>query len=640
MCGITGIYRVRTGEPVSQRELKTMTETLFHRGPDEYGYYVDGNLGLGHSRLSIIDLAGGAQPVYNEDKNVCVVFNGEIFNYIELREILLSRGHKFYTSSDTETIVHAYEEYGKDFVHHFNGQFAIALWDKKKRELILARDRIGIVPLFYSLLGDGTLLFASEMKSILGSGMINSELDNEGLNQIFSIWVNIPPRTVFKGINELAPGKMLSISDTGVKESRYWSLDFPDMASYDNKPLSFYTSRLEELIYDSVKIRLRSDVPVASYLSGGLDSSIVSALIKKHHNNDLITFSVGFNDSSFDERAWQTEMVKHIGTDHRMTEAGYDNISALFSDVIYHAEKPVIRSAPAPLYILSRLVRENGIKVVLTGEGADEFFGGYNIFKEDMIRRFMARDPDSKKRPEILKALYPYIAKNTRGYAFWLSFFKKGFTETENPYYSHSIRWGNTAQIKRFFSDGFSDNEENISSELGSYLSPDLMKWHPLCRAQYMGATLFLPGYLLSSQGDRMLMANSVEGRFPFLDHKVIEFAATIPPEYKIRGLNEKYALKKTYENILPESITTRPKQPYRAPIAPCFIDRDTVASSMLETETIKKYGRFDHERVEMLLNKYRKNTNSAPGERDEMTIAAIVSTQLLHYHFIEKRSL
>ena len=478
------------------------------------------------------------------------------------------------------------------------------------------------------------------MKSILGSGMINSELDNEGLNQIFSIWVNIPPRTVFKGINELAPGKMLSISDTGVKESRYWSLDFPDMASYDNNPLSFYTSRLEELIYDSVKIRLRSDVPVASYLSGGLDSSIVSALIKKHHNNDLITFSVGFNDSSFDERAWQTEMVKHIGTDHRMTEAGYDNISALFSDVIYHAEKPVIRSAPAPLYILSRLVRENGIKVVLTGEGADEFFGGYNIFKEDMIRRFMARDPDSKKRPEILKALYPYIAKNTRGYAFWLSFFKKGFTETENPYYSHSLRWGNTAQIKRFFSDGFSDNEENISSELGSYLSPDLMKWHPLCRAQYMEAALFLPGYLLSSQGDRMLMANSVEGRFPFLDHKVIEFAATIPPEYKIRGLNEKYALKKTYENILPESITTRPKQPYRAPIAPCFIDRDTVASSMLETETIKKYGRFDHERVEMLLNKYRKNTNSAPGERDEMTIAAIVSTQLLHYHFIEKRSL
>lgn len=640
MCGISGIYSVRTGEPVSRIKLQSMTESLVHRGPDEYGYYVDGNLGLGHSRLSIIDLSGGSQPVYNEDKSVCVVFNGEIFNYIELRELLLSKGHKFYTSSDTETIVHAYEEYGKNFIDHFNGQFAIALWDKKKRELILARDRVGIVPLFYSIPGDGTLLFASEMKSILASGMITPEIDTEGLNQIFSIWVNIPPRTVFKGINELAPGKMLSISESGVKESRYWSMEFPDIRSYEDKPLSYYTSRLDELIYNSVKIRLRSDVPVAAYLSGGLDSSIVSALVKKHHNNDLITFSVGFNDGSFDERAWQMEMVKHIGTDHRMIEAGYDNISASFSDVIYHAEKPVIRSAPAPLYILSGLVRDNGIKVVLTGEGADEFLGGYNIFKEDMIRRFMARVPESKKRPELLKALYPYIAKNSRGYAFWLSFFKKGFTETENPFYSHSIRWGNTSQVKRFFNDGFPDDETAVYSELESYLSRDMMKWHPLCRAQYLEASLFLPGYLLSSQGDRMLMANSVEGRFPFLDHNVIEFAATIPPEYKIRGLNEKYVLKKTYEDILPESITSRPKQPYRAPIAPCFIDKDTLASAMLDSSTIKRYGHFDSERVEMLLNKYRSSTDTAPGERDEMTIAGVVSTQLLHYHFIEKRSL
>jgi len=212
MCGITGIYRARTGEPVSENELRLMTEALAHRGPDAYGYYTDRNLGLGHSRLSIIDLSGGSQPVYNENKNICVVFNGEIFNYIELRELLLTKGHKFYTSSDTETIVHAYEEYGRRFVDHLNGQFAIALWDKNRRELILARDRVGILPLFYSILTDGTILFSSEMKGILSSKLIEPEIDPDGINQIFSVWVNIPPKTVFKNINELAPGKMLSIS--------------------------------------------------------------------------------------------------------------------------------------------------------------------------------------------------------------------------------------------------------------------------------------------------------------------------------------------------------------------------------------------------------------------------------------------
>lgn len=640
MCGITGIYRAKSGKPVFKEQLIPMTEALAHRGPDEYGYYLDGNIGLGHSRLSIIDLSGGSQPVYNEDRSICIVFNGEIFNYIELRELLQSRGHRFYTSGDTETIVHAYEEFGIDFVDHLNGQFAIALWDMKRRELILARDRVGILPLFYSLTGDGSIIFASEIKGILASKLISPEIDFEGVNQVFSLWVNIPPRTVFKGVNELAPGMIMTVSESGIREKKYWSYTFPDAGSYEDKPLSYYTSRLEELIYDSVKIRLRADVTVASYLSGGLDSSIVSALVKKHHNHDLVTFSVGFSDTSFDERAFQMEMVNHIGTDHRMVDADYGSISSSFADVVFHAEKPMIRSAPAPLFLLSRLVRENGIKVVLTGEGADEFFGGYNIFKEDMIRRFWARIPGSDKRPKLLSSLYPYVSRSVRANAFWRSFFGKGLSDTDSPHYSHAIRWGNTSQIKRFFSDGILDDKYDVHPELESHLSPDMMKWHPLCRAQYIEAALFLPGYLLSSQGDRMLMANSVEGRFPFLDHRVIEFAATIPPEYKIRGLNEKYILKKIYGGILPESISSRPKQPYRAPIAQSFIDRGTLASSMLSSDAIARYGYFDSERVEMLLNKYRKSNGMSSGERDDMTIAGIVSMQLLHYHFIEKRSL
>lgn len=640
MCGIAGIYRVHTGAPVTKNELTPMVEALFHRGPDEYGFFTEGNIGLGHSRLSIIDLSGGSQPVFNEDRSICIVFNGEIFNYIELRELLLSKGHRFYTSGDTETIVHAYEEFGMDFLDHLNGQFAIALWDMKKRELILARDRVGILPLFYSLIDDGSIIFASEMKGILASKLVPPEIDFKGVNQIFSLWVNVPPRTVLKGVNELAPGMVMTVSEAGVKERKYWNYEFPDAGEYEERPLSYYTSRLEELIYDSVKIRLRADVTVAAYLSGGLDSSIVSALVKKHHNHDLVTFSVGFSDASFDERAFQMEMVNHIGTDHRMVDADYGSISSSFSDVVFHAEKPMIRSAPAPLFMLSRLVRENGIKVVLTGEGADEFFGGYNIFKEDMIRRFWARIPGSEERPKLLSTLYPYVARSGRGNAFWRSFFGRGLTETDNPHYSHSIRWGNTSQIKRFFRKELPDDETGVSAALESYLSREMMRWHPLCRAQYLESALFLPGYLLSSQGDRMLMANSVEGRFPFLDHRVIEFAATIPPEYKIRGLNEKYILKKIYSGILPESISSRPKQPYRAPIAQSLIDRDTLASSMLGHEAIARYGYFDPERVEMLLNKYRKSNGMPSGERDDMTIAGIVSMQLLHYHFIEKRSL
>jgi len=637
MCGIAGIYRVKTGGPVSEAELRPMVNAIAHRGPDSAGFFTEQNIGLGSRRLSIIDIPGGAQPVYNEDKSICIVFNGEIFNYIELREQLIKKGHRFSTSGDTETIVHAYEEYGPDFTERLNGQFAFALWDSRKKELLLARDRIGIIPLFYTILQEGTLLFASEIKGLFASHMVRPELDPCGIKQVFSKWVNIPPRTVFKNINELPPATVCRVCGSGIVTKKYWDYKFPDMGAYEDRPLRYYTDRLEELLYDSVKIRLRSDVPVASYLSGGLDSSIITALAKKAHNSDLVSFSVGFREPDFDESPWQMEAVKHIKTDHRMTEADADSIGRFFSDVVYHCEKPLMRTAPSPLYLLSNLVHQNGIKVVLTGEGADEFFGGYNIFKEDKIRRFMARVPESPKRPELLKLLYPYVARNSRGNVFWTNFFKKGFTATDNRYYSHQIRWDNTSQIQGLFNDDFLSGCTEPVDELDSYLSDEMMRWHPLSRAQYLEAALFLPGYLLSSQGDRMLMAHSVEGRFPFLDHRVIEFAATIPPEYKIRGLNEKYVLKKTFESLLPRTIIHRQKKPYRAPVAQCLIDRETIASSMLEKDIITGYGYFDPDRVELLMNKYRKHKGSLFSERDDMSIAAIVSTHLLHYHFIER---
>ena len=643
MCGIAGIYHVKDDRPVDVSALKMMIDSLRHRGPDEGGSHVKGNIGLAHARLSIIDLAGGTQPIYNEDKTICVILNGEIFNYIELQEKLELKGHVFSTRSDTEVIVHLYEEYGNGFIRYMIGQFAIALWDEKKKQLLLVRDRVGIRPLFYSILEDGTFLFGSEMKALLSYPDLKAEIDPSGIDQIFTLWANIPPRTVFKGVNELPAAHLLSVSPEGIKKQQYWKLQFPDENDYDDKPLSDYSEKLKELLYDAVTLRLRADVPVASYLSGGIDSSIISALVKNYHNNDLITYSVAFRDANFDERSYQMEMLKYLKTDHRIIEADYENIGDAFADVVWYAEKPMIRTAPSPLYILSGLVRSDNIKVVLTGEGADEIFGGYNIFKEDKCRRFWAKFPESKMRPLLLSSLYSYIVRDSRTRSFWQSFFKKGLTDTENVFYSHLLRWRNTSHVKRFFSNEYQTafDENRILEDLYDYIDPDIERWHPLCRAQYLEIVLFMSGYLLSSQGDRMMMGHSVEGRFPFLDHRVIEFASTVPPQYKIKTLNEKFLLKRTYADLLPDSITSRTKQPYRAPIGQCFFaNNESFVSQLISREAIEASGYFNPNSVEMLLNKFSSmQSGSTASERDDMTLAGIVSMQLLHHHFISAKS-
>ncbi len=637
MCGIAGSIN-REGRTPEQGVLQAMTRALTHRGPDEEGYHIREGVGLGQRRLSIIDLSGGRQPIYNEDGSLCVVFNGEIFNYIELREILIKHGHAFATHTDTEVIVHAYEQYGMDFLNHLNGQFAIALWDAKKQKLILARDRVGIRPLFYATAPDGALIFASEIKSLFQYPGMRAEIDPAGVGQTFTLWVSVPPRTVFKGIQELPPGRYLTATPEAVHIHQYWHYRFPDAGEYEDKPIEYFTERLTEILYDATTLQLRADVPVAAYLSGGIDSSIISALVKKHHNNSLITFSVAFKDAAYDERPYQMEMVEYLKTDHRMIEMDYPEIGTAFSDVMWYAERPMIRTAPAPLLRLSGLVRKNGIKVVLTGEGADEIFGGYNIFREDKVRRFWARQPDSKFRPQLISSLYHYINKNPQAQAFWRMFFKKGLTDTGNPYYSHLIRWNNTSQLKGIFADSFRDQmgtEEEILEDVAAYLDPEMKRWDPLCRAQYLEMDLFMSGYLLCSQGDRMMMGNSVEGRFPFLDHRVIEFAATIPPKYKIKILTEKHVLKKAYEKLLPERIVNRPKQPYRAPISQCFIEGGNLSADLLTPDKLKEYGYFNVEQADRLISKARKNAEKQISARDDMAMVAMVSMQLLHHHFI-----
>ena len=640
MCGIAGIFSPRKIIKNQKSILINMVEALRHRGPDENGFYIDKRIGLGHSRLSIIDLSGGQQPIFNEDKSIVVIFNGEIYNYPELTEELESKGHRFYTHSDTEVLVHAYEEYGEEFLNHLNGQFAIALWDKRKEQLLLARDRVGIRPLFYSVLPDKTLLFGSEMKALFLYPDLKAEMDIAGLNQVLTLWVNVPPRTVFKNVNELAPGHFLTVSMSGVKIKRYWKHSFPGQNEYEERNLKYYQDRLKQILFDAVTIRLRADVPVASYLSGGIDSSVISALVKKYHNNHLKTFSVAFSDEGYDERKFQLEMVNALATDHKIIEASYASIGEAFSDVVWFGEKPIIRTAPAPLYLLSGLVREDNIKVVLTGEGADEILGGYNIFKEDKVRRFWAKYPESKMRPLLLSKLYPYIQNSGSSQNFWQLFFKKGLSDTENPYYSHLIRWNNTAAVKNFFAADIReqfDDQTQVFDELNRYIDPDITQWHPFVRAQYLEMQLFMSGYLLSSQGDRMMMGHSVEGRFPFLDHRLIEFAAGIPPQFKMNVLNEKYLLKKTFEDILPDSIVNRAKQPYRAPIYQCFSNNGSLAGRMFEEDTINSYGYFDKSRVNQLISKTKRANGKPISARDDMAVVGISSLQLLHHHFIEK---
>jgi len=642
MCGIAG-FLSEENNPKSRRfRLERMIASLYHRGPDECGFLYDKRCAMGMSRLSIIDLNSGSQPIHNEDKSLWIVFNGEIFNYPELGAELKAKGHRLYTSSDTEVILHSYEEYGLDFVQHLNGQFAIAIWDTKKQQLILARDRVGIRPLFYAQVG-GKLIFASEMKAIFAEGSLQAQMTETGLADIFTFWVNIPPQTIFKDVNELPPGHLMIADGKNLRIKRYWTYSFPENGDFSAKPEKVLKEELQALLYDAVTIRLRADVPVASYLSGGIDSSVISALVKKYHNNDLITFSVTFKDKHFDERSFQQQMAQKIGTHHHSIEVDDAKIARDFSEVIWFAEKPLMRTAPSPLYALSSLVRQNNIKVVLTGEGADEMFGGYNIFKEDKVRRFWAREPQSEWRPLLFSRLYAYILKSENAInPFWRAFFKKHLTETGNPFYSHLLRWENTAHIRMIFNGAVKQafRMEEQEQRLKRYLLPEMSAWHPLNRAQYLEASLFMNGYLLSSQGDRMMMGHSVEGRFPFLDHRVIEFAARLHPNLKIKTLNEKYLLKETYRSLIPPEIVKRSKQPYRAPIAGVFLSADApqLIQEMLSPEILEKYGYFNPRAIRQLKGKLlRAGSNAAA--RDEMAIVACVSTQLLHYHFIERFS-
>lgn len=636
MCGISGLLKL-DGTRADADLLRKMIATLGHRGPDASGIQVSGAVGLAHARLAIIDLEGGAQPMSAAHGRFWITFNGEIFNYIELREELISKGHRFATRSDTEVILNAYQEYGEDCAKLFNGQWAFAIWDTRERKLFLSRDRSGVRPLFYTQTGD-TFLFASEIKALLTCPKVTREIDPRGLNQVFTFWVTRAPRTVFKNISQVPPGHSLTLIDGSAQTRQYWSPSYRPDVSMRNGNERKTSEELLGVLEDASRIRLRSDVPVGAYLSGGIDSTITTALVRKFAGSRLRSFSITFDDAEFDEGSYQQTASAFLGTQHSNISCSHADIVRIFPKVILHAEQPLLRTAPAPMFLLSEFVRDSGFKVVLTGEGADEVLGGYDIFKEAKIRRFWARNLESNWRPLLLKRLYPYLPDLQRQPSAHLrNFFRVTAQDLASPFFSHLPRWELTTRLKLLFSDEFRDQTEKCDElrELQEDLPPAFLSWSHFAQGEYLESKYFLSGYLLSSQGDRMAMAHSVEGRYPFLDYRVLEFAAKIPATLKMKVLNEKYLLKRACEGLVPPSIQNRRKQPYRAPDGRCFFEAGAPAyvRDLLSPDAVKRNSVFDPKAVSALVSKFV--AGKAGGVRDDMALIGVLSTQLLASHFV-----
>jgi len=566
MCGIAGIAR-RFPTGVSVKSLGKMAASIRHRGPDGYGFYLGQRVGFAHVRLSVVDLTGGAQPLTNENGQIVVTYNGEIYNHLELRRELEKKGHIFRTHCDTEILVHGYEEWGVELLKRLNGQFAFAIYDRNTETVFIARDRFGVRPLFYAQ-RNGEFYFGSEIKAILASGEVEASVDRRGIDEVFTFWAARPPRTPFAGIAQLEPGTYGILKDGALWLHRYYELDYPEA---DAEPADVI-ERLDEIMLRSVGMRLRADVPVGAYVSGGLDSSIIASLAASASPHSLRSFSITFEDPRFDESNFQREVAGNVESIHAIAAITHGSIAQGFPDVLWHTESPLLRTAPVPMYHLAKLTKDNGIKVVLTGEGADELFLGYDLFKEDSVRRFCLRRPTSVGRQCLLDRLYPELMARGKGGEFWRRFFLDAGTPGD-PLFSHLPRFLLSARTKEFYSPEFKSGLAGLAviSKLRGSLPVRYFGWSSLNRAAYLEMTTLLSPYLLSSQGDRMAMAHGVEGRFPFLDHRLFEFAAALPTGSRLRGLREKEILRRWASRILPPSLRTRRKQPYRAPDAPSF---------------------------------------------------------------------
>ncbi len=624
MCGINGILHFESERRVDSDLIKVMSDTIIHRGPDDEGFYIDGSVGLGFRRLSIIDLATGQQPLFNEDRSTACVCNGEIFNYKDLRKELESRGHRFKTNTDVEVLPHLYEEMGAEMVHRLVGQFAFAIYDKREQRLLLARDHVGIAPLFYTIF-DKSLIFASEIKAILSYPGIPRKVNLTTLDQILTFPGPVSPSTMFEGIHAVPPGHLVlvgngfnercrdlngrtgGLNESCVKLREYWDLRYPKSDEINhNQSEADCIEKIEKALLKAVERRLQADVPVGFYLSGGLDSSLIASFISKIQKEKRHSFSIGFTESNIDERLYQKIMADKVGSLHNETLFDWNSISERLKQAVYHAETPLKESYDTCSIALSELVRKNNIKVVLTGEGADELFAGYVGYRFDLERQNNSystmQDVEDMLDREIRERVW-----GDPDFLYERNFYE--FNEIKKVVYAEDI-------LSSFNSFDCTQNPIVEYDKIAGL--------HPVHKRSYIDFKLRIADHLLADHGDRAAFANSVEARYPFLDIDLIEVVKILPPQLLIQGGMEKYILKKMALKHLPNDIIERKKFAFVAPGSPYLLRQNIEwIEDLLSFETIKRQGYFNPNTVENLKKMYRADgfTLSQTFENDLLMI-------------------
>lgn len=612
MCGITGFFDLRDQRAASRETLERMTRQLVHRGPDSDGYYIEDGVGLGFRRLSIIDLQTGDQPILSADGSLVLLCNGEIYNYKALRREMEAKGHRFATNSDVEVLLSLYRERGVDLLSSLNGQFAFVIYDRPARRLFLARDHVGIAPLFYTV-ADGVFIFGSEIKAILEHPLVERRVDLSGLDQILSFPGLVSPTTMFEGIRSLAPGHMLLVENGAVQEREYWDLDFPlagDVGPVRDEEATIL--ELREKLDRAVRLRLQADVPVGYYLSGGLDSSLVTSIgFAAAPDTQRATLSIRFEDQDICESRFQQQMVERLHSDHHEILFGWQRISDSLPEMVRHSECPVKESYNTCAMALSRLARSEGLRVILAGQGADEMFAGYIGYRFDEVR---AADGDVLDTEAMMEA-------ELRGRLFGD---EQLFYETNQ----HALR-----EIKgAFYSDAVNARYAEFDCLERQLINTDRVRGrHPLHQRSYLDLKLRLGDHLLGDHGDRMMLMNSVEGRYPFLDQDVIEFVRTLPPDFKLRGGVEKFAVKRVAEPFVPKAIIDREKFGFRAPASPYLIRQHVEwIEDMLSADRVRAQGYFNPAFIDRLKARYREDLAINPHHENDLLMIAITFGVLL----------
>ncbi|MFF4602687.1 asparagine synthase (glutamine-hydrolyzing) [Streptomyces sp. NPDC001339] len=632
MCGIAGFLASSLDAGAHRGVITDMLSEIRYRGPDEAGYYLDNGVAMGTVRLSIVDLATGAQPMPDVSERYWICFNGELYNHIELRAELTRLGREFRTRSDTEVVLQAWIQWGPACLTRFNGAFAFAVRDTVADELFLARDRYGKRPLFYTSCADG-FLFASEMKAFRAFPGFRFALDPHELKSIYGIWTPLPDRSPFKGVAQLPPGGLLAIR-AGQRTLRTYEELAVDAEPFTGTPAEA-AAFVRDALRTSVEVRLRTDVEVGVYLSGGLDSSIVARLATDLSSHEVRTFSVEFEDRTLDESSSQRSVATYLGTRHSSVTISTADITENFPAAVWHAEFPVFRTAFVPMYLLSRHVRDAGIKTILSGEGADEAFLGYSLFRETMLRAAWHELSDAQRQQRIA-VLHPELAHFGPEHRSHVTGLLSQFAEERMPgLFSHELRYQNGRFVQRLLKD----RAEPFADLLAVVRdTPGYAALSPTQKAQWLEFKTLLAGYLLSSQGERMGLAHGVENRCPFLDPAVVRAAASVNLRFD-DGWEEKAILKEAFRDSLPREPLTRRKQPYRAPGAGAFQEhRPDYLELVLSRRELEQIDGIDPVFAQRLVNKVMTTPAAEISTKEDHAFIHLLSTAVLNQQFVQDR--